>query len=91
MNAVAATGLVVRFDTLTAVDDVSLEIERGEVFGLLGPERRGQDDDAAGAHDAAAADAGAAVVAGYDVARRCAGRAGLDRLRAAGARPPTAG
>jgi ABC-2 type transport system ATP-binding protein len=37
VNAVVADSLTVRFDALVAVDAVSLEIEPGEVFGLLGP------------------------------------------------------
>ena len=42
MSAVATYGLVVRFGALVAVDEVSLEVERGEVFGLLGPNGAGK-------------------------------------------------
>ncbi|PPD46718.1 MAG: multidrug ABC transporter ATP-binding protein [Methylobacter sp.] len=34
--AIAAQGLTMRFDGFTAVDNVSLAIERGEIFGFLG-------------------------------------------------------
>ena len=33
-----------RFGAVVAVDDVSFRVEPGEVVGLIGPERRGQDD-----------------------------------------------
>jgi ABC-2 type transport system ATP-binding protein len=35
--AVRASGLVKRFETTVAVDDVDLVVEEGEVRGLLGP------------------------------------------------------
>ena len=45
---VAATKSLVRRKTkdVRAVDEISFRIEPGEVVGFLGPERRGQDDDA---------------------------------------------
>jgi ABC-2 type transport system ATP-binding protein len=67
VSAVAAAGLVVRFGALTAVDDVSLEIERGEVFGLLGPNGAGKTTTLRVLTTLLPADAGAASVAGYDV------------------------
>ena len=42
MSAVSVTGLTRRFGAFTAVDDVSFEIERGEVFGLLGANGAGK-------------------------------------------------
>ena len=36
MQAIKTTGLVKRYKTLTAVDDLQLEIHRGELFSLLG-------------------------------------------------------
>ena len=35
-----------------AVDGLDLSVRRGEIFGLLGPQRRRQDDDGGNAHDA---------------------------------------
>ena len=43
--AIAVDGLEKRYGATRAVDGLSFTVEPGEVFGLLGPERRGQDDD----------------------------------------------
>ncbi len=40
--AVAATGLVKTFGTQRAVDQIDLEVRRGEVFGVLGPNGAGK-------------------------------------------------
>ena len=42
-----STSVTKRFDDVVAVDDLSLEIERGSFFALLGPSGLRQDDDAA--------------------------------------------
>src|SRR5262249_11453984 len=40
--ALLVEGLTVRFGSFTAVDRVSLRVEAGEVFGLLGPNGSGK-------------------------------------------------
>nr|WP_123537233.1 ABC transporter ATP-binding protein [Halosimplex salinum] len=42
MSAVEIDGLTKRFGDVTAVDDLSLTVERGEVFGVLGPNGAGK-------------------------------------------------
>ncbi len=41
-NVIEVTGLTKRFGSLTAVDDVSFNVERGEIFGLLGKNGAGK-------------------------------------------------
>ena len=40
---IRANNLTKRFNSLTAVDHLNLEISKGEVFGLVGPDGAGQD------------------------------------------------
>jgi ABC-2 type transport system ATP-binding protein len=42
MDAILTENLTKTFDTLTAVDHVSLSIAEGELFGLLGPNGAGK-------------------------------------------------
>lgn len=60
----AATGLVKRFGSLTAVDDVSLQIEPGETYGLLGPNGAGKTTIISMIAGLLTADAGTITVAG---------------------------
>ena len=56
-NGIEVIGLVREFKNgPRAVDGIDLEVAPGEIYGFLGPERRGQVDDGADAHHAAAAD-----------------------------------
>ncbi len=43
MNAIEVDHLMKKFGDLVAVNDISFNVAHGEIFGLLGPERRGQD------------------------------------------------
>ncbi len=45
MSAVAVSGLTKAYEGQDALRGISFDIAEGEVFGLLGPERRRQDDD----------------------------------------------
>ncbi len=62
-------GLTKRFGTLTAVDDVSFSVDRGEVLGFLGPNGAGKTTAMRMVTGYIAPTAGRAVVCGFDVAR----------------------
>lgn len=66
--AVETRALVKRFGTFTAVDGVTLEIGRGEVFGFLGPNGAGKTTTIRILCGLLAPTSGAARVNGYDVA-----------------------
>jgi len=42
VNAIRVESLTKRFETLTALDQLSLEVKRGELFGLVGPDGAGK-------------------------------------------------
>ena len=42
MNAVSLTGVTKKFGAITAVNDISLTIEQGEMFALVGPDGSGK-------------------------------------------------
>ena len=65
---VEARGLTRRFGPLTAVRDLTLRIERGEVFGLLGPNGSGKTTTIRMLCGILEPSAGSATVAGIDVA-----------------------
>ena len=41
-NAIETAGLTKRYGTLTALDNVTFEVARGELFGLIGPDGAGK-------------------------------------------------
>jgi ABC-2 type transport system ATP-binding protein len=64
---VAAHGLTKRFGGFTAVDGVSFEIRRGEIFGFLGPNGAGKSTTIRMLCGLLTPSGGAATVAGHDV------------------------
>jgi ABC-2 type transport system ATP-binding protein len=67
--AVVIEGLVKRFGDFVAVDHVSLEVARGEIFGFLGPNGAGKSTAIRILCGLLAPSAGRAVVNGFDVER----------------------
>jgi ABC-2 type transport system ATP-binding protein len=66
--AIQADGLVRRFDGITAVDGVDLQIRRAEIYGFLGPNGAGKSTTVRVLCTLLTPSAGRATVAGYDVA-----------------------
>jgi ABC-2 type transport system ATP-binding protein len=66
---IRALNLTRRFGTLTALDSLNLEIARGEIFGLVGPDGAGKTTTLRLLCGLLDATEGSATVAGYDVAR----------------------
>ena len=66
--AVHLDHLVKRFGKFVAVDDVSLEVEQGEIFGFLGPNGAGKSTTIRVLCGLLAPTAGRATVLGFDVA-----------------------
>jgi ABC-2 type transport system ATP-binding protein len=67
--AVATEGLTRRFDGVTAVDHLDLEVAQGEIFGLVGPDGAGKTTTLRILCGLLAASEGKARVYGQDVAR----------------------
>jgi ABC-2 type transport system ATP-binding protein len=59
--------LVVAYKELRAVDDLSLTVLRGEIFGLLGPNGAGKTSTLATIEGLRRPDAGSVRIAGYDI------------------------
>src|SRR6202140_5742147 len=64
-----ARGVTIRFGTLTAVNQVSLTVSPGEVFGLLGPNGSGKTTLIRGLCGLLPMAEGSANVLGHDVGR----------------------
>jgi ABC-2 type transport system ATP-binding protein len=69
MSVIVARGLVKRYGNLAAVDDISFEVEAGEVFGMLGPNGAGKTTTMEMLEGLRVPDAGTATVLGSDVVR----------------------
>lgn len=67
--AIQTNGLTKVFDGLTAVDSLSLEVNEGEIYGLLGPDGAGKTTTVRLLTTILAASAGVATVAGFDTAK----------------------
>jgi ABC-2 type transport system ATP-binding protein len=68
--AVVVRGLTRRFGPLTAVEDLSFEVERGELFGIVGPDGAGKTTTLRMLAGVLKPDAGSAEVNGVDVVAR---------------------
>lgn len=69
-NAVEIRDLVKTFGSFTAVDHVSLEVAKGEIFGFLGPNGAGKSTTIRILCGLLSPTSGSASVNGFDVARR---------------------
>lgn len=67
MTEIAIKGLTKRYKDLTAVDHLSLTIERGELFGLLGVNGAGKTTTIRMLSTLTAPDEGDAVIGGYSI------------------------
>lgn len=65
--AVAISGLQKRFRTVIAVQDATFEVQRGEIFGLIGPDGAGKTTILRVLSGVMAADRGSVLVDGVDV------------------------
>jgi ABC-type multidrug transport system ATPase subunit len=68
-NAIVIDGLTKRFDDVTAVNGLSLEIRKGEMFGFLGPNGAGKTTTISMLCGLLAPAAGSATIAGFDIGR----------------------
>jgi ABC-2 type transport system ATP-binding protein len=70
MNSVEIHDLVKNFGSFVAVDDVSLAVEKGEIFGFLGPNGAGKSTTIRMLCGLLTPSSGSASVNGFDVARQ---------------------
>ena len=66
-NAIEVRGLTKRYGSLTALDGVSFEVGRGELFGLIGPDGAGKTTLFRMLTTLLNPDGGTATVDGYDI------------------------
>lgn len=70
MNAVETQSLVKEFGKIKAVDNISFNVEEGEIFGFLGPNGAGKSTTMMILTTLLKPTSGKALVAGYDVVRQ---------------------
>lgn len=70
--AITADHLTIRFGSFTAVDDVSFEIAKGEVFGFLGPNGSGKTSIIKALCGLLAPASGTGTILGMDIRKRAA-------------------
>lgn len=68
-SGIIAEGLVKRFESVVAVDDVSFQVEPGEVFGFLGPNGAGKSTTVAMLTTLSRPTSGRVIVGGFDSVR----------------------
>lgn len=73
MGVIEIRSLTKKFDELVAVDNVSLSVERGELFGLLGPNGAGKTTIINMLTTLLKPTSGTAEIAGYDIGKDPAG------------------
>ena len=70
MNAIEIKNLTKKFNELTAVDNISLEIKEGEIFGLLGPNGAGKTTILSMLSTILTPTEGSAIVNEYDIVKQ---------------------
>ena len=70
MNVIHVENLVKRFGQITAVDNIHLDVDAGQIFGFLGPNGAGKSTTIKILATLLKPAAGSASVAGYDVATK---------------------
>jgi len=71
-SAIVTENLVKKFEDVTAVDEISLEVPQGELFGLLGPNGAGKSTTINILCGLVKPTSGTATVGGYDVQKKTA-------------------
>ncbi len=72
MTAIETIDLTKKFDELTAVDNVNLKVDQGEIFGLLGPNGAGKSTFISMLCTILKPSSGTAKVEGYDIKQEAA-------------------
>jgi ABC-2 type transport system ATP-binding protein len=70
MGSIVISGLTKKYEELTAVDSLSLEIKEGEIFGLLGPNGAGKTTTLMMLSTLLKPTSGTATINGYDIIKQ---------------------